>query len=184
MHLHTWQDDGWPLNKDGSCCVPYFWRIFFHGAHNRGLSDLLERWIRKPHPRNKSSNGSYSLALGRDTKPGHHALVRPDSRRENLIFCTIHNFIHGTSIVLLVWRSIMFTGSFLRVCRILQFVKKIRFCLLESVRTKPWCPVLVSRPCAKAKEPLVRSRGQWQEIEGLLFNPKNSQLVHILSFCS
>ena len=55
MHLHTWQDDGWPLNKDGSCCVPYFWRIFFHRAQNRGLSDLLERWIRKPHSRNESS---------------------------------------------------------------------------------------------------------------------------------
>ena len=27
-----------------------------------------------------------------------------------------------------------------------------------------------------------RSRGQWQEVEGLLFSPQNSQLVHILSF--
>src|SRR6185312_3868771 len=35
-------------------------------------------------------NGSYALALGRDTKPRHHALVHPDSRRENLIFCTNH----------------------------------------------------------------------------------------------
>ena len=26
--------------------------------------------------------------------------------------------------------------------------------------------------------------GQWQEVEGLLFSPQNSQLVHILSFCS
>ena len=25
------------------------------------------------------ANGSYALALGRDTKPGHHALVRLDS---------------------------------------------------------------------------------------------------------
>ena len=41
------------MNKDGSCRVPYFWRIFFHGARNRGLSDLLERLIRKPHPRKK-----------------------------------------------------------------------------------------------------------------------------------
>jgi len=31
---------------------------------------------------------------------------------------------------------------------------------------------------------LARSRGQWQEVDGLLFNPKNSQLVHILSFRS
>ena len=41
--------------KDSSFCVPYFWRIFFNGARNRALSDLLERWIRKPHPRNESS---------------------------------------------------------------------------------------------------------------------------------
>ena len=78
----------------------------------------------------------------------------------------------------------MFNGSFLRVCRKLWFVKKIRFCLLESGRTKPCCPGLVSRPRAKAQEPLARSRGQWQEVEGLLFSPKNSQLVHILSFHS
>ena len=31
---------------------------------------------------------------------------------------------------------------------------------------------------------MARSRGQWQEVEGLLFSPQNSQLVHILSFCS
>ena len=78
----------------------------------------------------------------------------------------------------------MFNGSFLRVCRIFRFVKKIRFCLLESGRTKPWCPSLLSRPSAKAQEPLARSRGQWQEVYGLLFNPKNSQLVHILNFHS
>ena len=30
----------------------------------------------------------------------------------------------------------MFNGSYLRACRILRFVKKIRFCLLESGRTK------------------------------------------------
>src|SRR6185503_1090211 len=32
---------------------------------------------------------------GRDTKPGHHSLVRPDSRRQNLIFFKNHNFIHA-----------------------------------------------------------------------------------------
>ena len=37
--------------------------------------------------------------------------------------------------------------------------EKIRFFLLESGRTKPWCPGLVSRPSAKASEPLARSRG-------------------------
>ena len=58
-------------------------------------------------------------------------------------------FIQGPSIVLLVWRSIMFNDSFLRVCRILLFVKKIRFSLLDSGWTKAWCPGLVSRPRAK-----------------------------------
>ena len=43
--------------------------------------------------------------------------------------------------------------------------------------TKPWCPGLVSRPSAKAQELLARSRGQWQEVEGLLFSPKT------LSWC-
>ena len=27
------------------------------------------------------ANGSYALALGRDTKPGHHGLVCPDTRQ-------------------------------------------------------------------------------------------------------
>ena len=71
----------------------------------------------------------------------------------------------------------MFNGSFLRVCRILQFVKKIRFCLLESGRTKPW-----SRVWCLGRVP--KHRNQWQEVEGLLFNLKNYQLVHILSFPS
>src|SRR6185312_14026594 len=44
-------------------------------------------------------NGSYALALGRDTKPGHHGLVRPwlgppNSRRQNLIFFTNRNILH------------------------------------------------------------------------------------------
>ena len=93
-------------------------------------------------------------------------------------------FIQGTSIVLPVWRCIMFNDSYLRVCMKLRIVQKIRFSRLESRRTKPWCPCLVSRPSAKAQEQLARSRGQWKEVEGLLFSPKNSQLVHILSFHS
>ena len=86
-------------------------------------------------------------------------------------------FIQGPSFALLVWRSIMFNGSFLRVCRILQFVKKLDFAFLSLGGpshgwTKPWCPGLVSRPSAKAQEALARSRGQWQEVEGLLFSPQ------------
>ena len=53
----------------------------------------------------------------------------------------------------------MFNGSILRVCRILWFVKKIRFCLLESGRTKPWCPGLLSRPSVNEQEPVASSRG-------------------------
>ena len=36
--------------------------------------------------------------------------------------------------------------------------EKIQFCLLEFGRSKPWCPGLVSRPSAKAQEPMA-SRG-------------------------
>ena len=91
-------------------------------------------------------------------------------------------FIQGTSIVLPVWRSIMFNDSYLRSCMKLQIVQKIRFSCLDYGQTKACCPGLVSRPSTKAQEPLPRSRGQWQEVVGLLFSPKNSQLVHILSF--
>ena len=41
------------------------------------------------------ATGSYALALGRDTKPVHHALVHPDSRRENLDFFTNRNILHS-----------------------------------------------------------------------------------------
>ena len=49
--------------------------------------------------------------------------------------------------------------SYLRACIKLQIVQKIRFSLHESGWTKPWCPGLVSRPSAKAQEPVARSRG-------------------------
>ena len=64
----------------------------------------------------------------------------------------------------------MFNGSYLRASMKLQIVKKIRFCLLESGRTKTWCPGLVSGLSAKAQEPV----NQWQELEGLLFSPQNT----------
>ena len=71
----------------------------------------------------------------------------------------------------------MFNGSFLRVCRILQFVKKIDFAFLSlggpSHGARVWC-----------LDRVPMHRNQWKEVEGLLFSPQNSQLVHILSFCS
>ena len=71
----------------------------------------------------------------------------------------------------------MFKGSFLRVCRILRFVKKLDFAFLslDGPRhgARVWCLGRVPK-----------HRNQWQEVEGLLFSPQNSQLVHILSFHS
>ena len=62
---------------------------------------------------------------------------------------------------------------------------KIRFSLLESGRTKPWSSGLVSRAeCQSIGTIGKKHRNQWQEIDGLLFSPQNSQLVHILSFYS
>src|SRR6185436_5954986 len=81
------------------------------------------------------------------------------------------------SIVLLVWRSILFNSSFLRVCRILWFVKKLDFSILSlggpRHGARVWCLGRVPK-----------HRDQWQEVGGLLFSPQNSQLVHILSFHS
>ena len=76
---------------------------------------------------------------------------KPRGRRyvKNMIY-NRNRFFQGPSIVLPVWRCIMFNGSYLRVCMKLQIVQKIRFCLLESGRTKPWCPGLVSWPSANA----------------------------------
>ena len=73
-------------------------------------------------------------------------------------------FIQGPSILLLVWRSIMFNGSFLRVCRILRFVKKLDFPFLSlggpRHHARVWCLGRVPK-----------HRNQWQEVEGLLFSP-------------
>ena len=71
----------------------------------------------------------------------------------------------------------MFNGSYLRACMKLWIVQKIRFSLHESGQTKAWCPVWCLGRVPK-------HRNQWQEVEGLLFGPQNSQLVLILSFHS
>ena len=71
----------------------------------------------------------------------------------------------------------MFNDFYLRACMKLRFVKKIRFCILESGWTKPWCPGLVPRPSAKAQEPLARSRE-------LVIQPQKLLVGHILSFSS
>ena len=94
----------------------------------------------------------------------------------------------------------MFNGSFLRVCRILRFEKKLDFAFLSlggpNHGARVWClgrvpkhrnhwqeveGLLVS---PKISQFLPKHRKQWQEVEGLLFSPQNSQLVHILSFPS
>ena len=69
----------------------------------------------------------------------------------------------------------MFNGSFLRVCRILRFVTKLDFSFLSlgepSRGARVWCLGRVPK-----------HQNHWQEVEGLLFNPKNSHLVQILRF--
>ena len=71
----------------------------------------------------------------------------------------------------------MFNGLFLRVCRILRVVKKLDFAFLSLGR-----PSHGARVCCLGRVPMHRN--QWKEVEGLLFSPQNSQLVHILSFRS
>ena len=72
----------------------------------------------------------------------------------------------------------MFNGSFLRVCSLLRYVeKKLDFAFLSLGGPRHgarfWCLGRVPK-----------HRNLWQEVEGLLFRPQNSQLVHILSFHS
>ena len=75
--------------------------------------------------------------------------------------------MQGPSILLLVWTSIMFNGSLLRVCRILRFVKKLDFAFLSlgglSHGARVWCLGRVPK-----------HRNQWQEVEGLLFSRQNT----------
>ena len=74
-------------------------------------------------------------------------------------------FIQGPSILLLVCRSILFNGSFLRVCRTLRFVKKLDFAFMSlggpRHGARVWCLGRVPK-----------HRNLWQEVEGLLFSPK------------
>ena len=87
-----WQDNGWPLNKDGSHCVPYFWRIFFHGARNRALSDLLERFSLPLH----STSCQWYLCFG--TWPRHQTrapwLGPPRLKKAKSNFFTNRNILH------------------------------------------------------------------------------------------
>ena len=71
----------------------------------------------------------------------------------------------------------MFNDSYLRACMILQFVKKLDFAFLSLGG-----PSRGARVLCLGRVP--KHRNQWQEVEGSLFSPQNSQLVHILSFCS
>ena len=86
-------------------------------------------------------------------------------------------FIQGPSIVLPVWRCIMFNDSYLRVCMKIQIVQKIRFSLLESGQTKAWCPGLVSRPSAKAQEHCQEVEGSGKKQRACYLAPKT------LSWC-
>ena len=71
----------------------------------------------------------------------------------------------------------MFNGSYLRACMKLWFVKKLDFPFMSlggpRHGARDWCLGRVPKHW-----------NQWPEVEGLLFSPQNSQLVHILSFRS
>ena len=71
----------------------------------------------------------------------------------------------------------MFNGSYLTAGMKLQIVKKLDFPFLSlggpRHGARVWCFGRVPK-----------YRNQWQEVEGLLFSPQNSQFVHILSFSS
>ena len=87
-------------------------------------------------------------------------------------------FFQGPSILLLVWRSIMFNGSLLRVCRILRFVKKkLDFPFLSlggpSHGARVWCLGRVPK-----------HRNLCQEVEGLLFSPKKLSVGAYFEFLS
>ena len=71
----------------------------------------------------------------------------------------------------------MFNGSFLKVCRKLRIVKKLDFAFLSLDG-----PSHGARVWSLGRVP--KHRNHKKEVEGLLFSPKNSQLVHILSFHS
>ena len=79
-------------------------------------------------------------------------------------------FIQGPTILLLVWRCIIFNGSFLRECMKLWIVEKIRFSLHESGGprhgARVWCLGRVPK-----------HSNQWQEVEGFFLAPKT------LSWC-
>ena len=63
----------------------------------------------------------------------------------------------------------MFNGSFLRVCRKLWIVKKFDFAFLSLGG-----PSHGARVWSLGRVP--KHRNHWQEVEGLLFSPQNSQL--------
>ena len=64
------------------------------GKMNKERNHTLGTKAQNMHQLIVLANGTYALALGRDTKPEHHGLVRPDSRRQNLIFFTNRKILH------------------------------------------------------------------------------------------
>ena len=88
MHLHTGRTMDVPLIKT----VPVVYHIFdVSSSTGLGIEGCRTCWNDSPyHCPLLLANGTYALALGQDTKPAHHGLVRPDSRRQNLFFPTGH----------------------------------------------------------------------------------------------
>ena len=129
----------------------------------------------------RPSHGARVWCLGRVPKHRNHLLPQGSESRAvgpgGKMNKETTAFIQGPSIVLPVWRCIMFNDSYLRACMKLWIVQKNRFSLLSlggpRHGARVWCLGRVPK-----------HRKQGQEVEGLLFSTKNSLLVHILSFHS
>ena len=123
-----WQDNGWPLNKDGSCCIGTIGKKQMAVARSRGLVIQLK----------KLSVGAYfelsflgcSFLFIFPTGP---TALNSEPRRRRYAKNTGHDrnrLYSRASIVLPVWRCIIFNDSYLRARMKLRIVQKIRFSLL------------------------------------------------------
>ena len=87
-------------------------------------------------------------------------------------------FIQGPSIVLPVWRCIMFNGSYLRACMKLRILQKIRFSLLEywGLNNKPstschWFLCFGTRPRHQTRAPCLGPPRLMKGKSNFLHNP-------------
>ena len=72
------------------------------------------------------ATGSYALALGRDAKPGHHALVRPRLKKGKSNFFTNHNILHTLKneplIIMLLHTSRKMDGPWIKMVPVVSHI--------------------------------------------------------------